>query len=96
MPAKAIEVFWQVRHPDEVIILLLFNACAQLANDEALDLVKKVATKIHGSAYSNLRLVTSLLDSLMKCGDMTKARSLFDAAPKKIVPMYGALMAGKS
>ena len=54
MPEKAIELFWQVRYPDEVIIILLFNACAQLANDEALDLVKKVATKLHGVSLLEL------------------------------------------
>jgi pentatricopeptide repeat protein len=46
------------------------------------------------SFYSNLRLVTSLIDALMKCGDVAHAQSLFDTSQKKVIPIYGAMMSG--
>ncbi|CAF4706317.1 unnamed protein product, partial [Rotaria magnacalcarata] len=54
-------------------MILLFNSCAQLKTKEALDLVKKISKQIPKSFYSNPRLLTSLLDALMKCGDVAHA-----------------------
>ena len=93
---KAIDLFNQIKNPDELNITVLFNACAQLGTDEALNLVKKVSKEIPKSFYSNPRLVTSLLDALMKCGDVQHAQSLFDASTKKDLPMYGAMMNGNN
>jgi pentatricopeptide repeat protein len=93
-PDRAIELFGEIENPDDVIITLLFNACAKLKTDDALDLVKRVAAEIPKSAYTNIYLVTSLLDALIKCGDVGNARSLFDSTENKVVPMYGAMMTG--
>lgn len=95
LPERAIDLFRQVEHPDEVIIILLFSACAQVETHEALKLIKDVIPKIHGSIYSNPRLVTSLLDALMKCGDVIKAQSIFDSTPDKVMHMFGAMMTGE-
>jgi hypothetical protein len=92
---QAIELFNEIRNPDEVIIILLFNACAELGTDEALNLVKQVAEQIPKSFHSNPRLSTSLLDALMKCGDVTDAQSLFSTSSRKSSEMYGAMMKGK-
>ena len=93
---KAIDLFNEVKDPAEVNIIVLFNACAQLGTNEALNLVKKVSKEIRKSFYSNPRLVTSLLDALMKCGDVQHAQSLFDASTKKVMQMYGAMMKGNN
>ncbi len=77
-------------------ITVLFNACAQLGTDEALNLTKKVSKKIPKSFYSNPYLLTSLLDALMQCGDVEYAQSLFDASTKKVMSMYGAMMNGNN
>ncbi|CAF1606549.1 unnamed protein product, partial [Rotaria magnacalcarata] len=94
LPDKAINVFNEVESPDEVNINLLFNACAQLKTKEALDLVKKISKQIPESFYSNPHLLTSLLDALMKCGDVAHAESLFYSSKEKVLPMYGAMMKG--
>ncbi|CAF2207835.1 unnamed protein product, partial [Rotaria magnacalcarata] len=94
LPDKAINVFNEVESPDEVNINLLFNACAQLKTKEALNLVKKVSKEIPKSFYSNPHLLTSLLDALMKCGDVAHAESLFYSSKEKVLPMYGAMMKG--
>ncbi|CAF4618135.1 unnamed protein product, partial [Rotaria magnacalcarata] len=94
LPEKAIDLFNEVENPDEVNINLLFNACAQLKTKEALDLVKKISKQIPKSFYSNPRLLTSLLDALMKCGDVAHAEALFCSSKEKVLPMYGAMMKG--
>ena len=96
MPAKAIDLFTRVDKPNDVILNLVLNACAQLRTDDALKLVREVASKMSTSSYSNVFVVNSLLDALMKCGDVLNARSLFDASTKKDVSMYGAMMKGNS
>ncbi|CAF1265979.1 unnamed protein product [Rotaria magnacalcarata] len=91
---KAIALFNEIQNPDEVNINLLFNACAQLKTKEALDVVKKISKQIPKSFYSNPHLLTSLLDALMKCGDVAHAESLFYISKEKVLPMYGAMMKG--
>ena len=96
LPEKAIDLFAQVEHPSDIVINLLFNACAQQGTEKALNLVNQVRSTLPASSYANVRLLTSLLDALMKCGDVASARSLFDASKTKDVPMYGAMMKGNS
>ena len=91
---KAIDLFEEISNPDEIVTTVLFNACAQLRTVEALGLVRRVATDIPKSFYSNAQLVTSLLDALMKCGDVPHAQSLFSRQENKVLPMYGAMMQG--
>ena len=45
MANKAIDLFNKIENPDEVIIVVLLNACAQLGGTEALDLVTQVSLK---------------------------------------------------
>ena len=94
MPEKAIHLFDQINNPDDVAILLLFNACAQLGNKDALDRVKNVWKTIPLKFYTNTNLVASLIDALMKCGDVESARSVFDSCKSKTIHMFGALMDG--
>jgi pentatricopeptide repeat protein len=94
LPNKAIAIFNEIRYPDEVIIIVLFNACAQLATKASLDLVKKVLLEIPKSFHSNPRLLTSLLDALMKCEDVEYAESLFMKLTNKVLSMYGVMMNG--
>jgi hypothetical protein len=77
-------------------MIILFNACGNLGTNEALNLIKKTSKQIPKSSYSNPRLLTSLLDALMKCGDITSAQTLFDTSTKKTLPMYGVMMKGNN
>ncbi|CAF1405588.1 unnamed protein product [Rotaria magnacalcarata] len=94
LPEKAIDLFNKVENPDDVNVTILFNACAQLKTKEALDLVKKTSKEIPKSFYANPRLFTSLLDALMKCGDVVHAESLFYSSEQKVSSSYGAMMKG--
>ena len=94
MPAKAIEIFKRVEDPNEIVLTLMFKACAQLSTDWALELVKSAVSKMPVLLYKSAFLMTSLLDALMQCKDVNSARSLFDASERKVISMYGAMMKG--
>ncbi|CAM2717915.1 unnamed protein product [Rotaria socialis] len=92
LPNKAIHLFKEIKDLDEVIVTLLFNACAQLATNEELDLLKTVSSKIPNSFYMDSYLLCSLIDAFMKCGDVTSAKLSFDRSTKKTLPMYRAMI----
>ncbi|CAF3372608.1 unnamed protein product [Rotaria socialis] len=94
LPNKAIHLFKEIKDLDEVIVTLLFNACAQLATNEELDLLKTVSSKIPNSFYMDSYLLCSLIDAFMKCGDVTSAKLSFDRSTKKTLPMYRAMITG--
>ncbi|CAF1285026.1 unnamed protein product [Rotaria sp. Silwood1] len=94
MSIKAIDIYNEIHVPNDITTIILFNACAQLGTNEALNLVKNVSKEMPKSFYSNVRLSVSLLDALMKCGDVTDAQELFNNSMKKSIEMYGAMMKG--
>ena len=94
--SKAIDLFHEIENPNEVIQLLLLNACAQLQTNRALALVKKISVNFSLSDASNPRLLTSLLDALMKCGDVQSAESVFTRLTKKSLQMCAAMMTGNN
>jgi pentatricopeptide repeat protein len=94
LPNEAIRLFNEVRKPNEVIVMLLFNACAQLTSPEALDTVRAVSSAMPRSFHADPNLVTSLLDALMKCGDLRSAERLFTDIKSKKHSMYGAMITG--
>jgi pentatricopeptide repeat protein len=65
-----------------------------LGTSEALNLVKKISAEIPKSFYSDHRLVTSLLNALMKCRDVTHAEAVFDQSTEKVASMYGVMIKG--
>ena len=93
MPKKAIDVFNRVRDPNEVLFTLLFNACAKLGDDERLKLIRAHSSSLPSSWTSNVRLSTSLMDALIKCGDCESAERIFPTTSKSVIS-YGNLMNG--
>ena len=91
---KAIDLFHQMNEPNDVIFILMFQACAQLGTKEALDLIQSFLTKMPTSFYSNPRLLTSLIDGFVKCGDVKTAAEVFQKSTIKDLPIYGAMMKG--
>lgn len=90
------ELFQRIEKPSEVTLILVFNACAQLQTTEALDLVKKISSNLAKSLGIHPYLTTSMLDALMKCGDVKSAESIFIGLTKKSPEMYGAMMNGNT
>ncbi|CAF1675328.1 unnamed protein product, partial [Adineta ricciae] len=92
---KAIDLFKKIDHPNAIITNLLFNGCAQLRTPEALNITKRVSTVMNKSFLENEFIITSLLDALMKCGDVEYAQGIFTTLEtKKTLPIYGAMMKG--
>ena len=86
--------FEQIKNPDSVSYIMLYNACAQMQSKEGLELIRNVSKTIPKSFYSDVKLVTSLLDAYGKCGDVTSAQILFDSSENKNIEMHNALMKG--
>ncbi|UJR36755.1 hypothetical protein I4U23_029470 [Adineta vaga] len=77
-PDKAIDLYKEMKNPEEVIIIVLFNVFSQLENSQMLEVVKNVSKqKFINYFFSNLRLTTSLFDSLIKREDCSNAEIIF-------------------
>ena len=96
MPAKALELFRGMpMKPDEVIVTLLFNACAKLANADAVKLGNDILKQLTATSLENHTLVNSAIDMLMKFGDVKQAELLFQRSRNKTVVTFGAMMQGE-
>ena len=93
---KAIDLFHQINKPDDVTFILMFQACAQLETQEALDLIGLLRSQMPTSFYSNPLLLTSLIEALMKCEDVQTAEILFGKVQVKDTPLYGSMIKGKN
>jgi hypothetical protein len=97
MPEKALDLFENMTvDTDEVVHLILFNACAALSNERAKALGKKQLAQMPRSFLEHANLVSSAVDMLMKFGDVAEAEDLFKLLKKKKHSLYGALMKGNS
>ncbi|CAF3869008.1 unnamed protein product [Rotaria sp. Silwood1] len=91
MSEKAIELFNKIQTPDEVIVTLLFNACAQLETTEALNLVKKISKEIPKSFYWNPFVSTSLLDAFIKYYGSLMNGFIKDNNPEKVLNLFNQM-----
>ena len=92
---KALDLFEQIPfNLDDVIYIITFNACAQLSNDRAKQIGRKLLNKMPVDFRNNNILITSAIDMLMKFGDVQYAEKLFRMNRKKNIITYGAMMNG--
>lgn len=91
---KAIDLYRRIDKPNEVNMVLLFNACANLRTKAALALVNHVWSKMPSSFYSNPFLITSLIDALMKHGDVEAAEAVFKQRQDHGLSCYGSIISG--
>ena len=80
--------------PDEVIITIVFNACAKFANPHAMKLGKELLEQLPKTFLERENLITSAIDMLMKFGDVVHAERLFQLIKKKTIVTYGTMMKG--
>ncbi|CAF5024309.1 unnamed protein product, partial [Rotaria sp. Silwood1] len=93
-PEKAIDLFNEIINPNQVIINLLFSACAHIGTDQTLNLLKKVSSNIPISFYKNPYILTSLVNALIECDDIKHAQILFEKSTVKTLPLYATMMKG--
>jgi hypothetical protein len=97
MPEKALDLFENMAvDANEVVHLILFNACAALSNERAKALGKKQLAQMPRSFLEHVNLVSSAVDMLMKFGDVAEAEDLFKLLNEKNTSLCGTLMKGNS
>ena len=93
---EAITLFREIKHPNDIILNLLFNACAQLGTENAFNLAKNVFEASPKDVHSNVYVFTSMLSASMKCGDVAYAESLFNKSSKRNLAIYATMMKGNN
>ena len=95
MTEKALDLFERMPlAPDNVVYTIVLNACAQLANDRAKIIGKKLVDQMLNKFQHDSYLDSSAIHMLMKFGDVTGAEALFEMIKKKNTVLYGAMMKG--
>ena len=95
IPEKAMELFKDMKNPDQVIFILFFKACASLQSKDSLALIKSVLPTIAEKIMTNSHLQTSVIDALMKCSDVNAAETLYNQIEVKSISVQGAMMKGE-
>ncbi|CAF4002513.1 unnamed protein product [Rotaria sp. Silwood1] len=95
MSEKALDLFEKINLKlDDVTYIIGFNACAKLANDQAMKIGKKLLDDMPNNYRNNNIVLNAAMDMLMKFGDVQSAERIFDSIKKKNIISYGALMNG--
>ncbi|CAF4969389.1 unnamed protein product [Rotaria sp. Silwood1] len=80
--------------PDDIIYIIVLNACAGLSNYRAMNIGKQILQKICNKWQNNKIILTSGIDMLMNFGNVNDAENLFRSIQKKDIIAYGAMMNG--
>lgn len=94
-PRRALELFEQFKEqgimPDITLIIGIISACSHLG---ILDVAESVINDYIGpSLYTNLHVITSLIDMYAKCGSIEKAWKVFQTMLEKDLLCYSAMIA---
>ncbi|CAF4666250.1 unnamed protein product, partial [Rotaria sp. Silwood1] len=73
---------------------IVFNACAELANNRAIKIGKRLLDKMPENFRNDNVILASAIHMLMKFGDIQSAENLFQSIKKKDTNIFGALMNG--
>ncbi|KAJ4951513.1 hypothetical protein NE237_028345 [Protea cynaroides] len=95
-PKEALFLFSEMeeegQEPDEVTMVSLLSACADLRD---VEYGKKLHSRIEESGMKVcVVLGTALIDMYAKCGDFDSARKVFDALPNRNVFAWSAMISG--
>ncbi|KAK9271904.1 hypothetical protein L1049_002269 [Liquidambar formosana] len=94
---QALEMFEEMRclgeQPDEVTMLSLLSACADLGD---LDVGKKIHTSLLEMCTTNLSVVlgNALIDMYAKCGSIERALEVFQGMKEKDVSTWNSILGG--
>ncbi|KAM0924771.1 hypothetical protein ACQ4PT_004699 [Festuca glaucescens] len=97
VPAEALEVFWRMAEdgevrPDEVTMIGVVSGCGQLRDLE-------LGRRLHGyvdshGVRSTVRMMNVLMDMYVKCGDLERAKSVFERIDNKTVVSWTTMIVG--
>ncbi|CAM4780744.1 unnamed protein product [Rotaria magnacalcarata] len=78
MSEKTLTLFEQIDiELDDVTYIIVFNACAQLCNNQAMKIGTKLLAKMPENYRNDNIISTSAIDMLMKFGDVKRAEQSF-------------------
>ncbi|XP_078428554.1 pentatricopeptide repeat (PPR) superfamily protein [Wolffia australiana] len=78
--------------PDSFTLVRVINACAQLGNSLAGSEIHRLVEE--KGALCNVFVATALVDLHAKCGDMERAREVFDRMPHRDVVTWSTMVGG--
>ena len=95
MADKALDMFEQLSvPPDNVLLTILFRACASLGHERAIQLGNRVYRDIRTNDKNDNILLGSMLHMLMKFGQVKDAENLFSQIKEPTVQICGVMMHG--
>lgn len=96
MSNEAIALFHYMRevgvHPDKITLVGVLSSCAAVGALELGSELDRYASS--RGLYSNVYVGTALVDMYAKCGDLDKARQVFESMPCKNEASWNALICG--
>ncbi len=96
MSDKALDLFEQIPFTlHDVGYTIVFNACAQLSNDRAKQIGRKLLHQMPKQFETDNYIRSSAITMLMKFGDVEGAEKLFQMNKNLDVVTHGAMMKGK-
>ncbi|CAF1067251.1 unnamed protein product [Rotaria sordida] len=95
MYEKALDLFEQMHlNLDNITYTIVFNACAHLANDQAIKIGRKLFHKMPNNYRNDNILLNSAIHMFMNFGDVQCAEYIFNSIKKKDTITYYAMMKG--
>jgi pentatricopeptide repeat protein len=92
---KALDLFEYLPfEADQVIYVIVYNACASLANERATKLGKKLLNEMPKRYFNDVIVVNSATHMFMKIGDVKNAEELFSQIKQPTLVTYGVMMNG--
>lgn len=93
---EALAIFQKIREenfvPNESTMVTVLSACAHMGS---LELGNWVCSWVEGHGLgSNLHVTNALIDMYSKCGDLVKARDLFESIEKRDVISWNVMIGG--
>ncbi|CAF4476376.1 unnamed protein product, partial [Rotaria magnacalcarata] len=80
--------------PDSFTLAILFKACADLANDRAIKIGRKLLDEMPENYRNDNVLLSSAMHMLMKFGDIQNAERIFRLNKTKDIITYNAIIKG--
>jgi pentatricopeptide repeat protein len=88
---KAIDLFFQIKNPNEQIIVFFLNACAKLSDQHSLNLAKEFLNKINSNYKTNEFILCTASNMFLKCNQIKSAEEYLSKMSKSDIK-YRMLM----
>lgn len=90
---EAIELFFTLKNPNEIVLVLLLSSCAQVGTAEALQTGRQVLVDMAACHRQNTFILNTALNMFIQCGDVFGAENWFEKMKCNVIN-YGLMMKG--